>query len=79
MRTSANRTCKPHHLLFFLFFLSASTFAQTDLPALGKIEVAELLQKKCPLDSLADAMYLINEQETEIAPMVGYDYKTIQH
>ena len=78
MRTSVNRLCKPHRLLFFLLLFAMSTFAQTDLPPLGKVEVAELLQKKCPLDSLAGAMYLINEQETEIAPMVGYNYKTIQ-
>jgi len=80
MSRSSVKLCHINGLLLivlFHFFLSDITFAQSELPPLGKVELKDLVQKKYGPDPSVEAMYLVNEQESEVAPMVGYDFKTI--
>ena len=58
-------------LLSFTAFIS---FSQTELPAFGKADLKELMMKECSFDKEANAMKLIDYQETEITTS-GYDIR----
>ena len=53
-------------IFIFLTLSTINSFSQSGLPSFGKADMNELLLKECPFEKGADAMKLLDFQETEI-------------
>ena len=61
-------------VLFLLSFTAFIAFSQNEFPAFGKADLKELMMKECSFEKEANAMKLIDYQETEITT-TGYDIR----
>ena len=53
-------------IFILLAVFTINSFSQSGLPSFGKADIKELLLKECPFEKGADAMKLLDFQETEI-------------
>lgn len=53
-------------ILIVSYFFTLNSYSQSNLPAFGKADTKELLLKECAFEKDADAMKLLDVQETEI-------------
>jgi hypothetical protein len=56
-------------LLLLCLYITLATHSQKDIPSFGEIEMAEMLMKSCSFEPEADAMKLLDIQDTEFELM----------
>ncbi len=61
-------------IFIFATIITFQSLAQSGYPAFGKADINELLLKECPFEKDANAMKLLDYQETEITT-TGYDVR----